>query len=176
MTNNPPSNVPTQTEVKSYLDAVYGKQANVYFNVLAVSNIVVHYDFNTNGALDLLIVGLSPEAVAITNAASFGTAPNAINIYFVNTNGILGVAGTPNGATYASTRATFIQDFHSNSNVNICAHEIGHQMGLSKEVGPDAGQLPGDDDRLMWRGSLFSNPCRLIRGEWTNVNQRAASP
>jgi hypothetical protein len=173
MTNNPPVNVPTQAQLKSYLDSVYGKQADVFFNVLPLTNIVVNYDLNTNGALNLLSVGISAEAAAITNAASIGNGPNVINIYFVNTNALDGVIGTLSGGTYSASRITFIQDYHPNSNVNVTAHEIGHQMGLDKEVGPKRGHLPGNDDRVMWWSSISSNPCRLIRNEWQTVNKKS---
>jgi hypothetical protein len=170
MTNNPPTNVPAQMELKSYLDDVFGTQANVLFNILPLTNIVVDYDFNTNGALDLLQVGISPEVAAITNAASIGSAPNVINMYFVNTNALEGSVGTSAGASYTISRITFIQDFHPSTNVQIAAHEIGHQLELRGHV---PTEWPGQDDRLMWGGSLSSNPCRLIQREWRTVNSTA---
>jgi hypothetical protein len=166
-----PTNVPSQADLKAYLDSVFGKQANVFFNVLPPTNIVVNYDVSpSNGVLNLLRVGISAEAAAITNLASIGSAPNVINVYYVNSLSVSNVVGLVSGATYATRRITFIQDFHLNTNVNVTAHEIGHEMLLQGEVPTD---WPGNNDRLMWWQSLSSDPCRLIRREWKTSNQNA---
>lgn len=179
-TNTPPINVPTQAELKSYLDGLFGKQANVFFNVLPIVTTNVNYDFNGNGVVDLLNIGISPEVTAITNALSIGASTNVINIYYVNaiaiSNVLTGVVTTDNaGATYRPQRIVFVQSFHIGSNVNVTAHEVCHAMGVVAHVGLPPGSEgtsgPGSNDRLMWWESLLSNPCRLIREEWTRVNR-----
>lgn len=166
MTNNPPVNVPTQAALKSYLDTVYGQQANVYITVLQPTNIVVNYDLNGNGDLDYPPFGFSPEMDAITGAVY---KVGAVNIYYVNT--LFNALQNNEGLTYGLTNraVTFIQDFHNSSTVNVSAHEIGHALGLEHPsfYGQPAS-LTGD--RIMRSPDMGGFPCRLIRDEWTTVN------
>jgi hypothetical protein len=170
MTNNPPVHAPTQADLKTYLDSVYGTQANVFFNVLPLTTNVVNYDFNGNGAVDFPSLGLSAEESAITGAVH---QAGAINIYYVNavTNPTLKYVGL----TYQNIKVTFIGDKHTNSTVNVTAHEIGHSLGLPHPNEPGR-PVTGRPDRLMWNADTGSNPCRLVRDEWTNVNKNASSP
>jgi hypothetical protein len=161
-----PTNVPTSAELKSYLDTVYGKQANVFITVLSVIDVVTNYDLNTNGVLDISLddIILSSEQAAITNAAYVS---GAFNIYYVNA--MTNFAGF----AYKGYNAAFIQDSHENSSVNITAHEMGHLFGIRYDVGFPP-KVSGDPDRLMWGDPpLQPNPCRLIRSEWQRVNKTA---
>jgi hypothetical protein len=161
------TNVPTALELKSYLDGLYGKQANVFVNVLTITNITVNYDLNGNTNLDFN-APLSSEQRAITGAVYNASA---INIYYVKavfnslSPGAIGMADP-------STKTCWIGESTINSNVNVTAHEMGHVFGLGHPN--DAGQpLTGNPDRLMWAFADGSNPCRLIRREWLTVNGNA---
>ncbi len=162
MTNNPPINVPTQSELKSYLDDVYGKQANVFFNVLPLTNVIVSYDANSNGALDWSTNFVGEPFIIFSFART-----NGLNVYYVNA--LSNATKTVLGITYPTFQATFIQDFHTNSSVNLTAHEIGHALANLRDVGTN--NVPGDPDRLMLWEERGDNPCRLIRSEWRDANQ-----
>lgn len=167
MTNNPPVNVPTQSDLKSYLDGLYGTQANVFFNVMTSTTVVVNYDLDGDTNLDDRAAIYSSEVQAVlSNAFTSG----AVNVYYVNSLKTGFTGDTP--ANAANIHVSFIADVHTNSTVNITAHEIGHAMGLRH---PPTNQLTAVD-RLMWWLGQPSNPCRLIRDEWTNVNKNAISP
>ena len=168
MTNNPPVEAPTQAELKDYLDQVYGKQANVYMNVLTQTTVTVNYDLNSDTYLNWTSPDLSPEESAITGAVY---TAGAINVYYVHA--MTGPVILAGAITHVAPQVIFVQDFlNLNSNVNVTAHEIGHALGLVHPNNP--GQLvTGKPDRLMWLGEDGSNPCRLIRSEWQKVNDNA---
>ncbi len=163
-----PANAPTQAGLKSYLDTVYGKQANVFITVLPLVNITANYDLNMNSNMDLATGNfLSAEMKAVTNAAY---TSGAINVYYVKSiecpcpTEVLGITFPPLGVI-------FIQDSHPQSNVNLTAHELGHALGLT----PDDVQENtwGSDERLMLGYGSPNNPCRLVRFEWQTVNKTA---
>jgi hypothetical protein len=159
-----PTNAPAQAALQSYLNSVFGKQANVFFNVLPLVSTNVNYDLNGNGELDWQTTGYSAEMSAIV-----GTIYNAgaINVYYVKAlNGPIDAGGI----TVLGTQTSFIQDSNMNSNVNVTAHELGHALGIGYDVGSTA---PGDPDRLMWCCETGNNPCRLIRSEWRTINGNA---
>jgi hypothetical protein len=163
-----PTNVPTQAQLKSYLDGLYGKQANVFMNVLPLVSTNVNYDLNTNGVMDIVgnRLSISPEMQAITGAVYMA---GALNVYYVRQ-----FSTTDGGLSSVLNKASFVQDFHTGTNVYTTAHELGHQLGLPGVCtlcGPPS--VPGNTDRLMYEFALSSNPCRLIRSEWTNVNDSA---
>jgi hypothetical protein len=140
-------------------------------NVLPLITTNVNYDLNTNGVMDIVADRLqtSPEMLAITNAVY---TPGAFNVYFVRQ-----FSASYGGVSSVPNKVCFIQDFHTGTNVYITAHELGHLFqlpGVCTICGPPYG--PGDPDRLMYEIALPDNPCRLIRGEWTNVNENAKSP
>jgi hypothetical protein len=162
-----PTNVPLQTQLKSYLDSVFGKQANVFINVLPLVSTNVNYDLNANGVMDFASGNfLSDEMKAVTNA---GYVSGAFNVYYVHANNNPAI----NGLAFGSPLNTiFIRDDHSQSAVNLTAHEVGHLFNPSviKDV-PTA--IWGDTDRLMWYSDLNGDPCRLVRHEWTEINKKA---
>ncbi len=169
-----PTNLPTQASLQSYLNSVYGQQANVYFTVAPLITNSVPYDLNSNTVMD----------AETTN--EYGTIINHVNtnatiiVYYVHS---IALMGSPGGAfsLVPGTPYTFVSDRHSNSVENITAHEIGLHFGTSPhEVAPRGvvARTPtryvlGNPDRLMWYKSQASNPCRLSRDEWTNVNNNA---
>jgi hypothetical protein len=167
--NSPPTNVPSESDLKAYLDGLYGKQANVYMTVAYIGSLTNNYDLNGNGALDWSTNSLTAEQIAIMNAFY---VTGAINVYYVNalTNSQGRVA---EGITFASLQTCFIQDAHTNTSVNITAHEIGHALGILAHPNDPGRPLTGDPDRLMWAYDTGGNPCRLIRSEWQTVNKRA---
>jgi hypothetical protein len=156
-----PTNVPDAVSLGLYLDSVFGKQANVYADVLLVNEVTVNYDLNTNGVLDISqSLLLSDEVAAITNAAHVA---GAMNVYYVS--------GFPTNCGFVglSTKYpnwTFIQDTHDNSHLNITAHELGHQFRIGYDVGKDVTGLP---DRLMWAYMEATNSYRLIKSEWRRI-------
>lgn len=170
MTNNPPSNVPTQADLKSYLDSVYGTQANIYMTVLPLTTVTVNYDLNGNGALDYPSSGpFSAEESAITGAVF---RAGAINVYYVNA--LTNATQRSEGITYGkytnkTATVTFIQSSLHSSSVNITAHEIGHALGLEH---PDVYGEPYwlTTDRLMRNPDVGGSPCRLILHEWNTAN------
>ena len=158
-----PTNTPDATTLKTYLDGLFGKQANVFMNVLPLVSTNVNYDLNTNGVLEVETNRndrASAEQAAITNAVH---RAGAFNVYFVKT------LSYASGISYQPLSNAFIGDVHVQSNVNISAHEIGHLLELD-----DVGQItPASMDRLMWYYDQSSNPCRLIRLEWETANKTA---
>jgi hypothetical protein len=163
-----PMNAPTQASLSNYLNQVYGKQANVFMNVLPLVSKTVSYDLNTNGVLDVATNfnnQISAEQAAITSAAF---RSGAINVYYVHA-----ISATNYGLalSYPPLSNTFIQDFHYDESAeNITAHELGHQLGITYDVDVSGGP-PGLPDRLM--GASTADPCRLIRKEWETVNKAA---
>jgi hypothetical protein len=164
MSNSPPTNVPTQTDVKAYLDSVYGRQANVFFTVLPMQEVVVPYDGNGNDAVDWSDSFTGEPFIIYTFAHT-----NALNVYYVNA--LSNATEQAAGVTYLNYQATFIQDSHFSSSTNITAHELGHSLADLEDVGPD--NALGLEDRLMWHDGLTADPCRLIRPEWKAVNESA---
>ena len=174
MTGNPQAGMPSSSVLKSYLDTVYGIQANVFMTVFPGTTNTVNYDLDGNGALSIdgSTGTLTTEESAIRSAVS---TPGAINIYYVNVLTNVASSGPNAGATYVgitypSIKATFIQDVHQQSNQNLTAHEIGYSLGLST-VGPGFPYSSGHIDRLMWYQEDASDPCRLIHTEWYQVNE-----
>jgi hypothetical protein len=161
-----PTNVPTQAQLKAYLDTVFGKQANVFINVLPLVSTNLSYDLNMNTNMDLASGNfLSDEMKAVTNA---GYRSGAFNVYYVHA-----INPAVNGIAFGVPLNTiFIRDNHAQSAVNLTAHEIGHLFNpiIIKDV-PTG--IWGDVDRLMWYSDLSSDPCRLVRYEWTEINKRA---
>ena len=122
-----PTNLPTSASLQSYLNSVYGQQANVYFTVWPLITNSVAYDSNMNGKLDMDL----GEFVTITNNVNTNAT---IIIYYIHT---VAVGGNPGGAaTLRFTPYTFVSDTHSNSVENITAHEIGHHLGIIYDVTP----------------------------------------
>jgi hypothetical protein len=157
-----PTNAPTQAQLKSYLDSVYGKQANVFMNVLPLVSTNVNYDLNGNGQLDIDPFGLSPEQSAITNVAHVSGAFNVYYVHALTTNlNALGIA-------YPQPGLAFIGDSHPPSTGTISGHEIGHLFGF-----PDVDYIHqwGLADRLMWyQAQVGIDPCRLVEVEWRAAN------
>jgi hypothetical protein len=155
-----PTNLPTQASLKFYLDAVYGKQANIYFNVLPLISTNVAYDLDGDGKLDMSS-DFTAEILALRAAVS---TTNAINVYYVRSN----TPPTTVGIANSLLKAAFIRDSHVGSPENIAAHEIGHLLDLPHAY-PDNGMT----DRLMWPETQSNNPCRLVGYEWRWSNQKA---
>jgi hypothetical protein len=159
-----PTNVPSQGDLKAYLDSVFGKQANVFMNVLPLVSTNVNYDLNTNGVLEAeenRNDQLSSEQAAITSNVF---RSGALNVYFVKA--MTGAAGY----AYRPLSVTFI----AAPDVHITAHEIGHLLGIDYDVNitlPGHLNMPGLDDRLMGEQPTG---CRLIRTEWQTINDTAA--
>ncbi len=173
MTNNPPSNLPTQASLKSYLDGVYGTQANIYMTVLPLVTTNVNYDLNGNGKLDYISnAPLSPEQRAITAAVYSATA---VNVYYVNM--LYNPAENNEGITYGTKpgSVTFIQAAQgalNSSSVNVTAHEIGHALGLKhpQDYTPPEPTTSLTADRLMRSPDVGGSPCRLVQHEWDTAN------
>ena len=77
-----------------------------------------------------------------------------INVYYYN-DGSKNNAGTLD-------QECFIQDAHSNSVVNITAHEVGHAL--------DRDEDSLDTADVMYGTSLLENPERVIKFDWDMVN------
>jgi hypothetical protein len=65
----------------------------------------------------------------------------------------------------------FIQDAHPGSAAYIATHELGHALASLADVGKN--NIPGTNERLMWKEARTNDPCRLIRKEWRQVNFNA---
>ncbi|HTS17721.1 MAG TPA: right-handed parallel beta-helix repeat-containing protein [Verrucomicrobiae bacterium] len=174
-----PTNVPSNTELQSYLASLYGTQANVSFTVLPVTNVAVMYDTNENFKLDWNLNSFAGETETIYDAAhTSGT--NVLNVYYVNALTNANVIQQAEGVTYYLTfHASFIQDTHPSSSVNLTAHELGHSLANLPNtggLGTSAGGVPGFPDQLMWYQDETNNPCRLIQREWEGLNSAAQRP
>lgn len=159
---NWPTNVPSASALESGLKDIYEEQAYVVYTVTADSK-TVDYDTNPeDGDLEVGDPNLSDEQVAIFESA-FDQNADINTYYVVNLSDGVGVAYT---VTAPEAEINFIQDSHLNSAVNLTAHEIGHNLDLVDVT---------INDRLMYDTESCENPCELIKTEWDDANDKAAS-
>lgn len=146
-----PTDVPSKTEVQSSLNEIWGKQANINFNVDDGPNLVVNYDINRNTKLDDDVGELNKIPGAAKTAG-------AINIYFVSE------MTDPPGTTIGIQMQSFVQPL-AGTVLNTIAHEVGHALGISLDEEIDA-----NDTHLMHGFVTGKNPCQLRRQDWEKVN------
>lgn len=158
-TNLVPTNVPTAASVQTYLNQVFGQQANLFFSV-ARSDKIVNYDLDRNGGVPDPAPGalISDEMLAISAAAKSATN---LNVYFVN------VMDAPNATTIPVRLESWIQDAHgAETSENIAAHELAHSLGLLDRS--DAASI--SDLMYFQTNSANPNPCNLRQFAWGVVN------
>ena len=159
-----PTEAPDAGSLKTYLDSVFGKQANVFVTVLPLVSTNVNYDLDTNGFLDVSIDLFTSEQAAITSVVYLA---GAYNVYYVRA---FNPSSGLNGVSSKFPGYSFIQDSHENSTVNITAHELAHQFRIGYDIPQD---VYGNYDRLMWGSPPVGEPCRLSQSEWQRVNNTA---
>ena len=181
--------VPTQQETKSYLDSIWGVQANVWFNVQTKVAKQVAYDENSDGKLEVNedspgISPLSREARLIIartprSAQAWVDSSAEIRMSFVaeTTSAALGVTSfvAPTGGVDGPSYWVFVGENAVQSRgvtmLTVIAHEMGHCLG-------DAFLLHNDssNDNLLKNG--FSgfippnfNPKEIRSQEWNNIKR-----
>jgi len=143
-----PQNVPTAASLKTTLDNIWGKQANVYFDTVnSPVNVSVHYDLLPSGGdgflNDFKIASADRTEINAVQAAVSGINSNTgqqnrLELNYVNRFGPpIGGTWQPNyrveGESFVNGWISYVEDFPPtspfNTRENISAHEIGHAMG-----------------------------------------------
>jgi hypothetical protein len=155
-----PQFVPTAGDLQAYFNQIWGRQANVYFSVTA-SSFAVNYDLDANGKLSVSTTSAQEMNAILAQVAE----TPGIFVFYVSAldSAFSGITFTNQPATDAIFSISFIDDSHSNSSVNITAHEVGHALGI-----PDESSDPGD---VMYNTGLSSNPCNVKRVDWNEANR-----
>ncbi|MCG3148882.1 MAG: hypothetical protein PCFJNLEI_02331 [Verrucomicrobiae bacterium] len=174
-----PVTVPTAAQLETKLNAVFGKQANVFFSVWNEIAMDFPYDFDLpNDKLDTMTTPCDQNTSSDEwqNLYS-GTITNAdLQVFHVkalaNICSTIQPGGwTPKGnAPNTFLPVSFVQDDHPGGAAYIDTHEIGHALGFLKDL--ETAAL-GDNTRLMWHSAQEGDPCRLVRDEWRKFNRRA---
>ena len=168
-----PTYVPSTAEIQSYLNQVFGDQANLQFNVLPPPAVpeAVHYDLNNDGMLTnpkantgeaLTSADLQEAGTIHTNLMS-KNASVLVDVYFVHkllqngnltesknqkVGGFTQPGGTlpdlNNSGKSLSRAAVFIADDYPKIKPHIIAHEIGHAIAFIFHVQNDTSYQSGD--------------------------------
>ncbi len=170
-----PAGVPSETDFETYLNKVFGIQANIYFTVTRTDK-VMDYDIAEseeeprNKMLDMTgSLPFGPEETILQTGA--GTPGVDINIYFVhsfNYGNAIGKAVPPRVAYVKNTNADLKQ---------VAVHEIGHCLGIPYHANelPDFNPafLKGKDatQRLMYAPYHDIADPVLIKAEWDLINK-----
>lgn len=171
-----PTTAPDNTAIQTYLNDLYGKQANVFFQVWAPTPKTINYDTNpANGMLDLVSPNVLVAPAEFTVISPLTETNADLRVHYVNalTNSVTGSDYKGNTPFANSLFGSFIQDSHPSSVKHITAHELGHQMGIPWDVATSAGppnRIAGANDRLMWWQAMVDDPCRLIKAEWVKIS------
>jgi hypothetical protein len=187
-----PQDTPSASDLQTYLNQVFGKQANLFFTV-SRNDFSVNYDVlnKPNGILDITeSQGAQPskEQKVIEHDASTGVNFNVF--YVADYIGVItGTAPADHGSigiSYFQRKIAYVRD--TDVTLNVSAHEIGHLRDLNHtdlNFLPSGGHYnpactvnlpdPLPDDRLMYPYVSGSN-IRLVQPEWDIINHNDGSP
>jgi hypothetical protein len=155
-----PQHVPNKQDLEDYLNDVWGKQANIYFEVEGSSG-TINYDLDRSGYLNDLYLysnGVEKSYDDVDEINKISTLKNIdydYNLYYVRS------VEYPIAIAFIGIGEAFIEDY-SNNPIYVSAHEIGHLLGRS-------GHSESKFD-LMYRSAEPSAPCRITRTDWNMVN------
>lgn len=141
------SNAPSSSALESYLNDVWGRQANVFFSVTGSTSRVVNYDLDRDGELD----SATDDELSITTASAVS---NAINLYFVYR-----LQDDDQGVAIRGGKDAWVSD-SAYSARNTAAHEIGHLFNLENS---------GYPDELMYQAEE-AEPCVITKSESDEAN------
>ena len=181
-----PQDTPSASDLQTYLNQVFGKQANLYFNVVR-NDFSVNYDLNLSGTLDMTSNsrGQSDEQQVIDAQATSGVT---FNIYCVKNYNVTQTPGLPPppsnaGWTYWNKRLAYVRDQSPSYAFWLIAHETGHLLNLGhtdwtslpsgatpNPAGPPAINDPSPSDRLMYSAYAGGTNTYLIQPEWDIIN------
>lgn len=174
------NDIPNAGDLRNYLDKVYGKQANIFFNVVGPQDISVHYDLD--GDRRLLYTGSidnNPEAGAILaeiqrikNLAVPLPGPDTLWMNYVHeirppSLGLSSPQSRVGGFT--SPRRGFIEDLQNtgltaDDMIWRTAHESGHGLAIRENT--------SNPRHLMYETQTLSGarPCQIPRKHWKVIN------
>jgi hypothetical protein len=155
-TNLAPTAVPTAASLQTFLNAVWGRQANIFFTVTR-TDAVLNYDLNRDGQLadPPDFVSFDEVDVLRTGAADAGAD---YNVYYVR------VYSHPFAFADEGRHEAWVGDAKNGTTDYVTAHEVGHLLG---RVTPVHSNDPLD---LMFRGDDGTSPCEVRRTDWNMVN------
>ncbi len=173
-------------QLTEYLDEVYGRQVNAFFNVAVMPSIEVDFDTVDPAGETAILAGneFTPEmAIACTNPQWVSGVAD-IDIWILGgtvlTDGTQRVLGTKIGGTYGAfpqrQTPTIIVD-GSDSVGRIIAHEMGHIFmgGGHPDVSTQNhfARLTGipQEERLMKQAEGDHSECQLIKKEWDKIEE-----
>ena len=182
-----PQNAPSASALQTYLNQIFGTQANVYFTVTR-SDFSCDYDeYPQDGTMEAYSPqGFTSKEENVIYSNQDTTAD--YNVFYVQNFVALGPGNgglVPDyntiGITHYTKKVTVIRDAAGSSILNTSAHEIGHLLDLAhtdKSTLPGGGPNPAytgtlpdpsPSDRLMYPYTSGSN-ILLIQPEWDIVN------
>ena len=133
-----PQDVPSTSQLQTYLNQVFGNQANLRF-VVTRNDFTVNYDLNTNGILDISPLSRfqTSEEKTVSNHAD---ATAGCNIYYVKdfdstAISVPGLVNVPSshdavGSSSFFLKQTFMRDYNTDI-PRATAHEVGHLRNLN---------------------------------------------
>jgi len=177
-----PQDAPSASDFQTYLNQVFGKQANQFFTVTR-NDFSVDYDVKKDGELDITQAQNS-QSTGQKIIDGHATPGVTFNIYFVADYQGLPLSGTtPDhssiGMAYYPIQTAYVRD--NFVVLNATAHEVGHLLDLGHTNAPLLPSLdwnpattdkipdPSPSDRLMYPTCSGSNTL-LIQPEWDIVN------
>jgi hypothetical protein len=185
-----PTNVPAAADLQTYLNQVFGTQANVYLTVTR-SDFSVNYDVTApiNGILDISEGQGTPPSAEQAVIEDHATSGVTFNIFYVKDYQGIPVSGTAAdhssiGIAYYPRTLAYVRD--NTVTLDLTAHEIGHLLNLGHT---DDSELPNADSnpacttiipdpaaskRLMFPTVSGSNTL-LIKPEWDIINHNDGS-
>jgi len=181
---NVPQDVPTAANLQTYLNQVFGTQANVYFAATREDFMVDYDKYPRDQVLEAYKYSgvASPEEEIIY---ALGDTTVNYNIFFVknisalSSNGTLTADPSVVGITHRKLKVALVCD--AAGILNTTTHEIGHLLGLEHtnvqtlsngQRNPAYIPGAGDQMRLMYPYNSGSNTL-LIQPEWDIINPNA---
>jgi hypothetical protein len=180
-----PQDTPSASDLQTYLNQVFGKQANLFFTVTR-NDFSANYDIlpKINGILDITeSQGARPSAEQKVIEGNASPGVNFNVFYVADYQGLVtGTAPADHGSigiSYYTRHVAYVRD--TDVTLNVSAHEIGHLLDLGhtdwtflpdaspNTAGPKYVQDPSPSDRLMFPVISGSNTF-LIKPEWDIIN------
>ncbi|NOT00531.1 MAG: hypothetical protein HOP29_07875 [Phycisphaerales bacterium] len=152
--------------VLNYMNTVAYNQAVVEWTITRMPAVTVNFDLNRDGKINVDTAFLAnPEMQAVRDAAKDDTFDR--NVFLVDgpTDGSYGFAGF--NQRYAFVHGDTHISSPPQSMENTIAHEVGHTLGMCH---PDSAACISDDDMMNLMHSVATNPMRLRKAQWDQLN------